>query len=226
MIDEETQSFIDRYADALGVQRDLDLQGLDNARRNAYTNIMSNANSAGMMYSNFPERSKIQYDTNVYEPAKNKINSAYVTGLDTLRNNITDSLNTVAHYRDEIAALNKITASAGLPEGARLLNNAGDYMFEDENGIIQFRNAKGEPVRYGTTAKRTGFATNEDILKGLRLTLPDEDYNRILNAWYQARTNGLNDFAYNVGDDFVMPNFSWLDEADNDYLGSLGLTFK
>ena len=147
MIDEETQSFIDRYADALGVQRDLDLQGLDNARRNAHTNIMSNANSAGMMYSNFPERSKIQYDTNVYEPSNNKINSDYVTGLDTLRNNITDSLNTVAHYRDEIAALNKIAATAGLPEGARLLNRAGDYMFQDENGGIQFRNANGEPVR-------------------------------------------------------------------------------
>ena len=66
MIDDEKQSFIDAYRDALGVQRDLAIQNLDNNRRNAYQAIMSGANKAGMMYSNFPERAKYQYDTSTY----------------------------------------------------------------------------------------------------------------------------------------------------------------
>lgn len=227
MIDEKMQSFIDEYRDALGVQRDLSLQNLENARRNAYTNTMASANTAGMMYSNFPERAKIQYDTNVYQPGKEKIQTSYLTGLDNLRNNITDTLNSIAHYRDETNALNKITDSQNhnLPEGARLLNSAGDYVFEDENGVMQYRNAKGEKIRFGTSAKHSGFTSNEDILKAARLSQNDEIYNRLLNAWYLARTYGLPNIAYNVGDDYVQPNYKWLEPSENDLLGSLGLSF-
>ena len=229
MIDEQTQSFIDKYRDALGVQRDISLQSAENARRNAYQSIMSNANTAGMMYSNFPERSKIQYDTNVYLPSREKAQTSYQTGLDDLRNKVTDSINSIAHYNDEIRALNEKTknekAQSNLPEGARLLNDAGDYMFLDAGGGTQYRNAKGENIRFGTSAKRSGFTSNEDILRAARLSLNDDAYSRLLNAWYQARLHGLGNIAYNVGDEFEMPGYSWLEDPENDFIGSLGLKF-
>ena len=63
MIDSEIDPFILNYRDSLERQRDLANQNMANERRLAQTQIMSTANEGGMMYSNFPERAKIQYDT-------------------------------------------------------------------------------------------------------------------------------------------------------------------
>ena len=109
MYDEDTiKSFYQNYRDSLDRQYQSALQSLEQQRKNAQTSIMSGANKVGMLYSNFPTRSKIQYDQNTYQPAMIKLDSTYRTGLDTLRNNITKYQNSIAEIKDSIAHLNSL----------------------------------------------------------------------------------------------------------------------
>ena len=103
------KSFYQNYRDSLDRQYQSSLQNLDQQRKNAQASIMSGANKAGMMYSNFPARSKIQYDQNTYQPAMVKLNTSYRTGLDQLRNNILKYQNSIAEIQDSIAHLNSMT---------------------------------------------------------------------------------------------------------------------
>lgn len=110
MYDEDTiKSFYQNYRDSLDRQYQAAVQSLDQQRKNAQTSIMGAANKAGMMYSNFPIRTKIQYDQNTYQPALIKLNTSYQTGLDTLRNNILKYQNSIADIQDSIAHLNSMT---------------------------------------------------------------------------------------------------------------------
>lgn len=110
MYDENTiKDFYQNYRDSLDRQYQSAMQALDQQRKNAQTTIMSGANKAGMMYSNFPARSKIQYDQNTYQPAVVKLNTSYRTGLDALRNNILKYQNSIAEIQDSIAHLNSMT---------------------------------------------------------------------------------------------------------------------
>lgn len=106
MINQDVDPFINAYRDSLERQRDLSMQNLDAQRRNDYRTIMSGANAAGMMYSNFPQRSKIQYDTQTYMPTQAKIQSTYQTGLQKLRQNIISTSNQLKSINDAIAELN------------------------------------------------------------------------------------------------------------------------
>lgn len=219
---ESLQSFIDNYRDALSRQRDTGFQNLDNARRNAFQNIMSGANSAGMMYSNFPERSKIAYDTNTYMPARNKIQSTYQTGLDSIRNNVVNAINTIADLKDAAAA-NK---TANDPKAKAIINDAGDYSYA-LNGPTQFRNNKGENIRFGTAAKRAGYSTVGDILEYAANSLRKEGEADMLNEiWELAKENGYTGFDYNVGDDYQEQNYNFLDDSQQSFLNSLGLKFQ
>lgn len=103
---QEVNPFIKNYREALESQREAALTQLDQERANQQEAIMSQANTAGMLYSNFPARTKIQYDTQTYYPQMAKVNTAYQTGLDTLRNNATNYLNTIRQYQEKIADLN------------------------------------------------------------------------------------------------------------------------
>lgn len=106
MINEEVDPFINAYRQSLDRQKELAMQNLDNQRRNDFRTIMGTANTAGMMYSNFPQRSKIQYDTQTYMPSQVKIQSSYQTGLDKLRQNIISTSNQLKTINDAIAELN------------------------------------------------------------------------------------------------------------------------
>lgn len=106
MIDSTVDPFIVAYRNSLEKQRDLAMQNLDTARRNDFANIMSGANKAGMLYSNFPQRSKIQYDTQTYMPNQIKIQQTYQTGLDKLRSNTVSLANQLKTINDAIAELN------------------------------------------------------------------------------------------------------------------------
>ena len=106
---EQIKDFYQNYRDSLDRQYQSAAQALDQQRKNAQTSIMAGANKAGMMYSNFPARSKIQYDQNTYQPAMIKLNTSYRTGLDTLRNNILKYQNSIAEIQDSIAHLNSMT---------------------------------------------------------------------------------------------------------------------
>lgn len=107
--EDQIKSFYQNYRDSLDRQYQSAMQALDQQRKNAQTTIMSGANKAGMMYSNFPARSKIQYDQNTYQPAVVKLNTSYRTGLDTLRNNILKYQNSIAEIQDSIAHLNSMS---------------------------------------------------------------------------------------------------------------------
>lgn len=107
--EDQIKSFYQNYRDSLDRQYQSAMQALDQQRKNAQTTIMSGANKAGMMYSNFPARSKIQYDQNTYQPSMIKLNTSYRTGLDTLRNNILKYQNSIAEIQDSIAHLNSMT---------------------------------------------------------------------------------------------------------------------
>ena len=106
MINDTIDPFINAYRDSLQQQRDLAMQNLDNTRRNDYASIMSNANTAGALYSNFPQRDKIKYDTQTYQPKQIKIQQSYQTGLDKLRSNIISTANQLKTINEAIAELN------------------------------------------------------------------------------------------------------------------------
>lgn len=103
---DQLKDFYQNYRDSLDRQYQSNLQNLGQQRKNAQATIMSSANKAGMMYSNFPERSKVQYDTQTYEPAVVKLNTSYRTGLDTLRENVLNFQNSIEEYKKAIADLN------------------------------------------------------------------------------------------------------------------------
>ena len=104
----EWQDFYKNYRESLSRQNEVGKQNLWQQRQNAQASIMSGANKAGMLYSNFPQRSKIQYDTNTYDPAVVKLQTSYQTGLDTLRNNILKSQNSIREIQENIAHLNSL----------------------------------------------------------------------------------------------------------------------
>lgn len=110
MYDEnEIKTFYQNYRDSLDRQYQASLQNLEQQRKNAQTSIMSGANKAGMLYSNFPARAKIQYNQETYQPAQIKLQNSYQTGLDALRNNILKYQNSIAEIQDSIAHLNSLS---------------------------------------------------------------------------------------------------------------------
>jgi hypothetical protein len=222
MIDEQTQGFIDAYRDALGRQRDTSLQAVENNRRNAFQNIMGSANAAGMMYSNFPERAKIQYDANTYMPTRSQIETSYQTGLDKLRSNIVNNVNQIAELKDEIASMNK-QASGG--KGTLAINDSGDYSFRDKSGGVQYRNSKGDPIRFGTAAQRAGKKEAGDIINYLSQTANEDTWNQFNTAWEAAKGLGYTGIAYNVGNDYQDYAYDFLDDGQAGVVNSLGLRF-
>lgn len=110
MYDEnQIKSFYQNYRDSLDRQYQSGLQNLEQQRKNAQTSIMSGANKAGMMYSNFPTRAKIQYDQQTYQPAMIKLQTGYQTGLDALRSNVLKYQNAIAEIQENIAHLNSMS---------------------------------------------------------------------------------------------------------------------
>lgn len=107
--EDQVKDFYQNYRDSLDRQYQTAIQSLDQQRKNAQTSIMSGANKAGMLYSNFPARAKIQYDQQTYQPAQIKLQGSYRTGLDALRNNILKYQNSIAEIQDSIAHLNSMS---------------------------------------------------------------------------------------------------------------------
>lgn len=104
----EIQDFYKNYRESLSSQYENSKNLLEQQRKNAQASIMSGANKSGMLYSNFPARSKIQYDAQTYQPAQIKLQTSYQTGLDALRNNILKYQNSISDIQDAIAHLNSM----------------------------------------------------------------------------------------------------------------------
>lgn len=101
--------FLKQYRDALKNQYDASLSSLKQQYRNNQASIMSAANEKGMMYSNFPQRSKIQAESD-YLSNVGKLHSTYQTGLDKLRNNAVNAYNQIKAYEEAISDLNEKAA--------------------------------------------------------------------------------------------------------------------
>lgn len=103
------QDFYNNYRESLSKQYETAQQNLTQQRNNAQQVIMSGANKAGMMYSNFPQREQIKYDMNTYQPAQVKLFNTYQTGLSTLRNNMLAQQRSIKDIQDAITHLNSMS---------------------------------------------------------------------------------------------------------------------
>ena len=223
-MNDEVNSFIANYRNELDRQRDLGVQNLENNRRNQFQNLMGAANTAGMMYSNFPERAKMQYDTNTYLPSQIKLQQSYQTGLDKLRSNTTNYINQLASINEAISDLNETNNGNGLPNSAVVMNEAGDWFAPDISGGSQFRNANQSPIRFGTAAQRSGLTTNQQILDAAKMYLNDTEYNQLYNIVTRNKGTRLPNLAYNVGKNYVPMDYgSRLSAEDTAFLNRLGL---
>ena len=108
-MDDEANTFVNNYRTSLKEQYDAANTQAAEQRKTDYGVIMANANKAGSMYSNFPQRSKIQYDTNTYLPTLQSNYTSYRTGLDTLRSNVADYQNQIKSLEEAIADINNDT---------------------------------------------------------------------------------------------------------------------
>lgn len=99
--------FITNYRNALQTQQEASQEALKQQRANDYASIMSNANRAGMMYSNFPARDKVKYDTQTFYPAAIKAYQQYQTALDKVRANAINLWNQNKTIQEAIADLNE-----------------------------------------------------------------------------------------------------------------------
>lgn len=152
MINDKVDPFISKYRDDLEHQRDLAFQNIDNTRRNDFANIMGAANTAGMMYSNFPQRTKKQYDTSTYMPNQAKIQSTYQTGLDKLRSNTINLSNQLKSINEAIADLNKTNGNGGNKRNAYTVT-IGDQQYTvvgnprlTENGRYEYDISDGKGI--------------------------------------------------------------------------------
>lgn len=228
-MNDEIKSFIDSYRESLDQQRDLGMQNLENNRRNQFQSIMAGANRAGMLYSNFPERARIQYDTGTYLPSVAKLQTTYQTGLDKLRSNSVNLVNQLANINDAIKDLNDSNKSSttGVPGYGTKLNDANDYYYTLPGGGAQFRNAKKENIRFGTAAKRAGMTSPAQILGMAQTVLPESEYNRLKNI-YDTHKASYPNFTFNTGKNYVAldkNNAGYLSKEDRDFLNILGLAF-
>lgn len=103
----DINEFIQNYRDSLQAQYDSGVASLNQQRKNDFASIMSGANKAGMMYSNFPQRSKIQYDTSSFYPTMIKTRQSYQTALDKLRSNAISLYNQNKTIQEAIDDLNE-----------------------------------------------------------------------------------------------------------------------
>lgn len=97
--------FLKNYRDAWDRNYAANNMLLNRKRSNDQASIMSAANKRGMMYSNFPERAKIQYESDTYLPTYNQNFQTYQTGLDKLRSNAVNYYNQAKSIEEAIADL-------------------------------------------------------------------------------------------------------------------------
>lgn len=231
MVNDNIDPFITAYRDSLDRQKDLALQGAENARRNQFQSMMGAANRAGMMYSNFPERAKIQYDTGTYIPSVTKINQTYQTGLDKLRSNTVDLKNQLASINEAIADLNETNTSNDTVFKSN--DDANAHWAKNAAGGVEFyqkdANGNNSPIRFGSYASRLGAQSDSDILGLAKNVFSDSEYSQLYNILNKIGTSENNVLDYNVGknhQDYTANVDSKLTQQELDVLNHLGLKLR
>ena len=223
-MNDEINDFYKAYRDFLDQQRDKGLINLDNNRRNAFQGIMSNANAMGMMYSKFPERQKIQYDTGTYEPAVIKLQNTYQTGLDKLRSNVTGYINTLAEVNEAIERLNEENQT---PLWRQKDLDYGKYGLSapkaSGNQGANFYDAAGNAITFGTYAKKLGAKTNEDILDVAAATSP-EIYAKLSRIYNAQQGTTMPNLMWNTGANRINTRYGTrLSDDDANFMYRIGM---
>lgn len=169
----DINQFISNYRDALEQQRDLTKQNLQQQRENDFASIMSNANTRGMLYSNFPARDKIKYDVSTYQPGIAKAQQSYQTGLDKLRANAIKAWNQNQAIQEKIADLAELdeiessgtSGTTATPTSPIIGDGTAKYT---QNGSdFQFTDANGNPISFYEYASNQNKADTESLKKAL-----------------------------------------------------------
>lgn len=208
--------FIRAYRDELKNDYDANVSNIQQQKRNDFASIMAQANKAGMMYSNFPERSKLRYEAETYLPNRQKAYTSYQTGLDKLRSNALSSYNTLKNLQSQIKDLDESNPTT-------TNKTVGD--FKRSGAGTQFTDANGDPIRFSTWAINNGATDNESLLEAAQKSLSTAQYNqlkRIVDA--QANTKHPN-LKRNTGSAYKDMTYSFLSPEDSAFLNSLGLGF-
>lgn len=101
------EPFLQNYRDSLESQRKANQALIDQQRDTDYAQIMSQANRAGVMYSNFPARTKTQYMASTYMPSLERNFQTYETGTQKIRNAALSYANQLRQIEEAIQDLNE-----------------------------------------------------------------------------------------------------------------------
>lgn len=173
----DINEFYKNYQDALEQRRDLTKQQIEQQRSNDYASIMSNANTQGMLYSNFPARDKLKYDVATYQPGLTKTQQSYQTGLDKLRSNALSAWNNIQTIQENINHLKELDSieGSGSSSGttsdttttANNLGADGTYKVTQNGADFQFTDSNGNPVSFYEYAYNQNAADLDSIKKAL-----------------------------------------------------------
>lgn len=218
--------FVREYRDALKQNYDAQVDLVNQQNRNDRASIMAEANKRGMMYSNFPERAKMQYQVNTYLPSLRSAYTTYQTGLDKLRSNALGSYNAIKTLQDQINDLNAKYRQTDDDEDDPD-NIKGDWAIK--NGATWFKNDEGDNIRFSTFARNNGYdATTEGYLKAAKKFLTKDEYSRlkrIVNAQKNTQHANLGHNANSYGGTYQDYAYDYLNDSDRGLVNSLGLTF-
>lgn len=215
--------FVKAYRDALRSDYTATINQIEQQRRNDEASIMSNANSSGMMYSNFPERDKMKYEAETYLPNRQKAFTTYQTGLDKLRANAVNAYNNIKSIESAIANLNSSGSGGTGGGGDDDIKYWGSAIAKD--GGTWFYDNNGNPIRFSTWAVNNGAKTSSDMLKYAQQALSTDEYNRLKNIYDAQQGTKHPNFTRNAGKNYTENNYSYLSPEDNSFLDSLGLGF-
>lgn len=228
--------FINSYRDTMKQNYDDNVAQIQQQKRNDFASIMSQANKRGMMYSNFPERSKIQYEADTYLPNLRSAYTTYQTGLDKLRSSALNAYNNVKETEDQIAHLKQlgdISDKAAKSSGGNNKNSLGGKWggHDPEKGLFVDNN--GKPVRFSTWLRKNGIeGTSQNYIDAVQQYFGTdsneyEALKRIYDAQQSTKTPNLGYNANGFGQTFV-DNSTFgnrFSQEDIDLLNRLGLTF-
>lgn len=210
--------FVKNYRDSLGRSYAANTAQIEQQRRNDEASIMAAANRSGMMYSNFPERSKMQYEANTYLPNRQKAFTSYQTGLDKLRSNALNTYNNIKSIEDAISDLNSTGNGTG-----------NEYTFgkvtSNASGGSNFFDDSGNKIRFATWAKNNGATNDEQVLSMAKDALNENEYNalkRIYDAQQSTKRPHLNAYTGNNRPEVYWPTLS---SGDRALMEALGLSF-
>lgn len=128
--------FIQNYRKSLQESYDAGVKALENQRQLDHSAIVNQANKAGVLFSNIPQRMRTQYDTQTYMPNYTGLQSSYQSGLDTLRNNGINAANQVAYYKqmiDHYATMPTSSSSSG--SSAEAISAALSELLGNQNNL-------------------------------------------------------------------------------------------